>query len=107
PSFIIGGEVNEIGTGAVWDDGEWFVVEADESDGTFLELGAEARVVTNVEPDHLEFYGGFEPLVAAFDRFLDEATGPRLVCADDELAARLGRAHGATTYGTSEDADYR
>jgi UDP-N-acetylmuramate--alanine ligase len=107
PSFIIGGEVNEIGTGAVWDDGEWFVVEADESDGTFLELGAEARVVTNVEPDHLEFYGGFEPLVAAFDRFLAEATGPRVVCADDVLAARLGRAHGATTYGTSADADYR
>lgn len=107
PSFIIGGEVNEIGTGAVWDDGEWFVVEADESDGTFLELGAEARVVTNVEPDHLEFYGGFESLVAAFDRFLAEATGPRLVCADDDLAARLGRAHGATTYGTSEGADYQ
>jgi UDP-N-acetylmuramate--alanine ligase len=53
PSFIIGGDVNEIGTGAAWNGGEWFVVEADESDGTFLELGAEAVVVTNVEPDHL------------------------------------------------------
>ena len=57
PSFIVGGEVNEIGSGAAWDDGEWFVVEADESDGTFLELGAEVAVVTNVEPDHLEHYG--------------------------------------------------
>ncbi|HZI39768.1 MAG TPA: UDP-N-acetylmuramate--L-alanine ligase, partial [Acidimicrobiia bacterium] len=107
PSFIIGGEVNEIGTGAVWDDGEWFVVEADESDGTFLELGTEAALVTNVEPDHLEHYGGFDALVAAFDRFLAEAPGPRVVGADDAMAARLGRAHGAVTYGTAEDADYR
>lgn len=107
PSFIIGGDVNEIGSGAVWDDGEWLVVEADESDGTFLELGAEAVVVTNVEPDHLGHYGGFEHLVAAFERFLAEASGPRVVCADDEVAARLGRACGAVTYGTSEAADYR
>ena len=62
PSFIIGGDVNEIGTGAVWDahPGEPFVVEADESDGTFLELARRDVVVTNVEPDHLEHYGGFE-----------------------------------------------
>jgi UDP-N-acetylmuramate--alanine ligase len=107
PSFIIGGEVNEIGTGAVWDDGEWFVVEADESDGTFVELGAEAVVVTNIEPDHLEHYGGFDGLLAAFRRFLADASGTRVVCADDELAARLGREAGAVTYGTSDDADYR
>jgi UDP-N-acetylmuramate--alanine ligase len=103
PSFIIGGEVNEIGTGAVWDDGEWFVVEADESDGTFLELGPEAALVTNVEPDHLEHYGGFESLSDAFVRFLAEVPGPRVVCADDPLLAAL--AH--RTYGTSPDADYR
>jgi UDP-N-acetylmuramate--alanine ligase len=54
PSCIIGGDVNEVGGGAVWGPGEWFVVEADESDGTFLALGAEAVVVTNIEPDHLE-----------------------------------------------------
>ena len=57
PSFIIGGELNEIGSGAVWDDGEWFVVEADESDGTFVALPAEHVVVTNVEADHLDYYG--------------------------------------------------
>ncbi|MCX7620952.1 MAG: Mur ligase domain-containing protein, partial [Acidimicrobiales bacterium] len=60
PSFIIGGEVNEIGTGAVWGSGELFVVEADESDGTFLELPRHAALVTNVEPDHLDHYGGVE-----------------------------------------------
>src|SRR5207302_526235 len=80
PSFIIGGEVNEIGAGAVWDDGRWFVVEADESDGTFLELGAAVAVVTNVEPDHLEHWGGYPPLLDAFARFLAEAAGPRVVC---------------------------
>ena len=107
PSFIVGGELNEIGTGAVWDEGEWLVVEADESDGTFLELPAEAAVVTSVEPDHLEHYGTFDAVVAAFDRFLAGTTGPRVVCADDPEAHRLARSRGATTYGTSEDADYR
>jgi UDP-N-acetylmuramate--alanine ligase len=107
PSFIIGGDVNEIGTGAAWDDGDCLVVEADESDGTFLELGAEAVVVTNVEPDHLGHYGSFEALVDSFDRFLASAAGPRVVCADDDLARRLGKAHDAVTYGTAPDADYR
>jgi UDP-N-acetylmuramate--alanine ligase len=108
PSFIIGGDVNEIGTGAVWDDlGELFVVEADESDGTFLELPRAAAVVTNVEPDHLEHYGGFAPLREAFARFLAETPGPCVTCADDMLAAELGQAVGAVTYGTSEGADYR
>ncbi len=107
PSFIIGGEVNEIGTGAAWDQGEWFVVEADESDGTFLELGAEAVVVNNVEPDHLEHWGGFDQLVDAFSRFLAAAPGPRVVSADDPIAARLGRELGAVSVGTAADADYR
>ena len=93
PSFIIGGEVNEIGTGAVWDDGEWFVVEADESDGTFLELPREAALITNVEPDHLDYYGGFEGLVAAFDRFRAETPGPCVV--------------GGVDYGVNPEARYR
>jgi UDP-N-acetylmuramate--alanine ligase len=106
PSFIIGGEVNEIGTGAVWDDGEWMVVEADESDGTFLELPAEIALVTSVEPDHLEHYGGYPALVEAFDRFLSSAR-VGVVCADDADAARLGAAHGAVSYGVADDASYR
>src|SRR5438270_12520912 len=69
PSFIVGGALNEIGTGAAWDAGGWLVVEADESDGTFLQLGAEAAIVTSVEPDHLEHYGGVEGMVDAFDGF--------------------------------------
>jgi len=107
PSFIVGGEVNEIGTGAVWDDGEWLVVEADESDGTFLRLDHELALVTSVEPDHLEHYGSFDALVAAFERFLDHSTGPNVVCADDATAAGLARRCGGVTYGTSESAEYR
>lgn len=106
PSFIVGGDVNEIGSGAAWSDGEWLVVEADESDGTFVELRAEAVVVTSVEPDHLDFYGTPAAIEEAFTRFL-EAPGPKVVSADDPVAARLGRAAGAVTYGCAEDADYR
>ncbi len=107
PSFIIGGDVNEIGSGAVWGDGEWFVVEADESDGTFITLGHEAGIVTSLEPDHLEHYGGFEGLRAAFDRFVDDASGPVVVCLDDDGAAELALRPGVVTYGVDPAADYR
>ena len=66
PSFLIGGELNEVGTNAVFDSGEWLVVEADESDGTFLELAPHDAVVTSVLPDHLDHYGDFAGLVEAF-----------------------------------------
>ena len=106
PSFIIGGEVNEIGGGAVWDDGDWFVAEADESDGTFLELPRRAAIVTNVEPDHLEFYGGVAGLEAAFERFIAETDGPVVVGADGEVATSMAARNGAITVGTSTDAAY-
>jgi UDP-N-acetylmuramate--alanine ligase len=107
PSFIIGGDLNEVGSGAVWDHGAWLVVEADESDGTFLELEAEAAIVTSVEPDHLEHYGGVEALVGAFDRFMTERPGPVLVCADDPTAAVLAAGHDLPTYGQAEGSTYR
>ncbi|HSL58273.1 MAG TPA: UDP-N-acetylmuramate--L-alanine ligase [Acidimicrobiales bacterium] len=106
PSAIVGGDVAGMG-GAVWDDGEWFVVEADESDATFLELGAEAVLVTNVEPDHLERWGSLAAIEDGFRRFLADATGPRVVCADDPGAARLGAEVGAVTYGTDPGATWR
>jgi UDP-N-acetylmuramate--alanine ligase len=107
PSFIIGGDVNEIGSGAVWDDGEWFVIEGDESDRTFLSLGGELAIVTNVEPDHLESYDN-DPalLVEAFEEFASQAQ-MRVMCADDAGAAALAATTDATTYGTSDDADYQ
>ena len=108
PSFIIGGDLNEVGTNAAFDAGEWLVVEADESDGTFLALAPEAAIVTNVEPDHLDHYGGFQQLVRSFQQFLDTVPGVRVVCADDEVAARLAAAiPGTRTYGWANDASYR
>jgi len=107
PSFIIGGDVNEIGSGAVWADGEWFIIEGDESDRTFLSLGAEIAIVTNVEPDHLETYDNDpEQLMAAFVEFVEAAT-TRIYCADDPGAMQLARAVPGITYGTAEHADYR
>jgi len=107
PSFVIGGTVHELGGGWQWDDGDLFVVEADESDGTFLELGAEAVLVTSVEADHLDFWGTVEAIEHAFLRFVEEAPGPKVVCADDAGAARLARVPGTVTYGVAEHADYR
>lgn len=108
PSFLIGGNVNEIGTNAAWDAGEWLVVEADESDGTFLQFATEAAVVTNIEPDHLSYWGDFASLVAGFARFLDEARGPRAVSADDAVARDLAAARtgAVVTFGFADDADY-
>jgi len=83
PSFIIGGEVNEIGSGAVWDDGSTLVVEADESDGTFVVLDAAASIVTSVDPDHLDFYGSVDALRATFVEFLGQTAGSKIVCIDD------------------------
>lgn len=106
PSFLIGGDVNEVGANAAYDDGEWLVVEADESDGTFLELAPEAAVVTNVAADHLDHFGTFEALVDCFAQFLDRVPGPRVVCADDLVAGTLAAARDVVTYGWSAG-DYR
>ncbi|MGI9080563.1 MAG: UDP-N-acetylmuramate--L-alanine ligase [Acidimicrobiales bacterium] len=106
PSYIVGGLIGGLATGARWDTGEWLVVEADESDGSFLDLPFEVAVVTSVAPDHLDHWGGLGSLEAAFEQFL-AAARRALVCADDEPAARIGRRVGAATYGTAADADYR
>jgi UDP-N-acetylmuramate--alanine ligase len=102
PSFIIGGEVNEIGTNATWDNGELLVVEADESDGTFLHLSPELGIVTSVEPDHIEHYGSFEALKEAFGTFFGHL-GVAVVCADDPVASSLAPPS-AVTYGTADGA---
>jgi UDP-N-acetylmuramate--alanine ligase len=106
PSFLVGGEVNEIGTNAAWDSGEWLVVEADESDGTFLKLDSKIALVTNVEADHLEHYGSLAALEDAFREFLAGAPSGCFICADDPGARRCAPL-GARTYGFSPDADWR
>jgi UDP-N-acetylmuramate--alanine ligase len=107
PSFIIGGDVTDMGTGAQWTGGEWLVVEADESDGTHLELPLFGTMLTNVEVDHLDFYGTEEAIIAGFDQYLSQVAGPKVLCIDDPVCAELAGRHAAITYGTSPAADYR
>jgi UDP-N-acetylmuramate--alanine ligase len=106
PSFLIGGDVNEIGTNAVWDEGDWLVVEADESDGTFLALQPDIAVITNVEADHLDHYGSFAAVRSAFEEFAGGARH-RVVGGDDPESALIGRATGAEVVGTGPDCTYR
>lgn len=107
PSFVIGSEMNESGSNAHQGSGEHFVVEADESDGTFLVLPTKVGIVTNVEPDHLNYWGTYEAVEQAFVDFI-VGTGKRdgfvVVCGDDAGAAVVverARAQGAKviTYG--------
>ncbi len=106
PSFVIGGDVTDIGTGAQWTGGEWFVVEADESDGTHLALPLLATILTNIDADFLDFYHSIDDVIDGFDRYLAGIDGPKVLCADDALCARLALQHGAVTYGTSPAADF-
>lgn len=107
PSFLIGGEVSQLGTNADWSSGEWFVLEADESDGSGFAIDHEALIVTNIEADHLEHHGSFENLVAAFEQFISSTTGPVVLCADDPETARIAEETEAVTYGRSVGASVR
>jgi UDP-N-acetylmuramate--alanine ligase len=115
PSFAIGSELNESGSNAHLGSGDVFVVEADESDGTFLLLNPVAAIVTNVEADHLNYWGTLEAIEEAFVQFavgIRDRGGFIVVCVDDPGAARLAhtarqRGVDVRTYGGSAEADYR
>lgn len=106
PSFVIGGDVTDMGTGAQWTGSEWLVVEADESDGTHLQLPLYGTILTNVEVDHLDYYGTPEAIFDGFDQYLAQIDGPKVLCIDDPETARLAARHDVITYGTSPDADF-
>jgi UDP-N-acetylmuramate--alanine ligase len=107
PSFLIGADVGDLATNAVWDSGRFLVLEADESYGTFAALRPELTVLTNVEPDHLDHYGTVEALERAFAELLAHTAGRVIAGADDPVAAALGRARHGVLVGEAEDADYR
>jgi UDP-N-acetylmuramate--alanine ligase len=113
PSFVIGSELNESGSNAHAGTGDIFIAEADESDGSFLQLPARVAIVTNIEPDHLNYWGDFASLENAFDDFgRHVGQGFVVACADDPgaraMADRL-RHEGVDvrTYGVSKDATIR
>jgi UDP-N-acetylmuramate--alanine ligase len=108
PGFVVGAAIDGLGASASWGGAGPLVVEADESDGTFLAIGATAAVVTNVEPDHLENWGGEAALRDGFRRFVAALPGAAVLCADDEGARSLGDAAAhPVTYGLAPAADYQ
>ena len=114
PSFAIGGDLNEAASNAHHGSGDLFVVEADESDGSFLVYRPDAAVVTNVEADHLDHYGDAAAVDRAFEAFVRTLRpgGFLVACADDPGSARLAalaRAEGVDvrTYGLAPEADLR
>jgi UDP-N-acetylmuramate--alanine ligase len=112
PTFVIGGLVNSAGTNARLGESRYLVAEADESDASFLHLQPMVSVITNIEADHMDTYGGdFSVLRHTFIEFLHNLPfyGVAVLCVDDPEVANLLPDVGRTllTYGFSEDADFR
>ena len=112
PTFLIGGELNDMGANARCGTGDYYVVEADESDGSFLFMDPHVALVTNVEADHLDHYKDLAEVVDTFARFLAKvpADGVAVVCGDDPGLPDLARTAGecrVVTYGQGEECDVR
>ena len=112
PTIINGGIINEIGTNTQLGSGDWMVVEADESDGTFLKLPATISVVTNIDKEHLDFYKNFSDLQKSFKKFINQVPfyGFSIVCNDDLYLRKMMKDITATQivkYGFSKDSDIR
>ncbi len=112
PTVVNGGIINAYGTNARLGKGDWVVVEADESDGTFLRLPATVAVVTNIDPDHLDYFQTFDNLRAAFKEFVENVPfyGFAVLCLDHpDVQAMVGRVEDRRliTYGMSPQADVR
>jgi UDP-N-acetylmuramate--L-alanine ligase/UDP-N-acetylenolpyruvoylglucosamine reductase len=109
PSHYVGAEIPVLGVNAHWDpQGEWFVAEGDESDGTLALYQTEHAIVLNVEEEHLDFYKDQDDIDRVFRQLLGQTRGMVFYCADDPDAARLCGGHPrAIAYGERSTADYR
>ncbi|HDY69988.1 MAG TPA: UDP-N-acetylmuramate--L-alanine ligase [Actinobacteria bacterium] len=110
PSYIVGGELNDVGSNARDGSGQWLVAEADESDGSLLHLHPKIAVITNVELDHHSHYSSLEQVVEVFEKFVSRLPGDgALIIWDRPLLREIARATRARviTFGLDETADYR
>jgi UDP-N-acetylmuramate--alanine ligase len=112
PTVINGGIINSYGSNARLGDGDWMVVEADESDGSFLRLDGTIAVVTNIDPEHLDHYGSFDAAKDAYVEFIENVPfyGAAILCLDHpEVQAIIARIRDRRimTYGFSAQADVR
>lgn len=110
PTVLIGGELGDIGGNAKLGSGDVLVAESDESDGSFLKLNPFLAVVTNVEPDHLEYWGTLDRIIGGFSTFIGQVKpgGKAIVCLDDPGVKKAVRDSGTPliTYGLNTEADY-
>lgn len=112
PTVINGGIVHKYGTNTRLGAGQWMVVEADESDGTFTKLPATIGIITNIDPEHMDHYGSFDDIRRAFHHFADNLPfyGYAVLCTDHpEVQALVGQLDGrkVITYGFNPQADVR
>lgn len=111
PTFLIGGELNDIGSNARFGKGEYLITEADESDGSFLYLYPKAAIVTNIEADHLDFFRDLDHIEQVFSQFLDqvEPDGVIVTPGDQTVLNRIlaGSPRKSFTYGLDEGNDFQ
>lgn len=107
PSFVIGGDVHGLNLGAGWRNGKHLVVEADESDSTHLALPLFGSILTNVDVDHLDHFATFDNIVESFEQYVKKIDGPKVMCADDAVTAKIAAKQACRTYGRSINADVR
>ncbi len=107
PSFVVGGELTDLRTNASLGGDDFLVLEVDEAFGTFLDLHIKGLMVTNVEPDHLDYYHSLDRLEDAFVDVVRSVDGPVVVGIDDPGGRRLAERTRVSTYGTAEEADWR
>ncbi len=112
PTIINGGIINSYKTNAKLGSGDWIIVEADESDGTFVKLPATIGIITNIDAEHMEHYGNMETLINAFHRFIENVPfyGCGILCIDHPVVLELSKTFQdkrITTYGFHKDADIR
>ena len=105
PSFVVGGELTDVGTNGHLGTDDLLVLEADEAFRTFESINLDGLVVTNIEPEHVEHFGTEQDLHDSFVSVARSVNGPVVVCLDDAGAATLAEQTGAITYGQAESAD--
>ena len=108
PSHYVGAEIPILGSNAHWDpEGEHFVAEGDESDGTLVNFTPEHAIVLNIEPEHLDFYADIEAIKTVFRQLLSQTPGHWVFCAEDPVAAEVcGPCERSVSYGWSQDHDF-
>ena len=112
PTIINGGVINSIKNNAKFGKGEWAVLEADESDGSFLKIPINYSIVTNIDKEHIDFYKNYKNLEKCFIQFINKTPpiGKSIICIDDKNIKKIKKkikTKNILTYGFSPNADYQ